>query len=146
MDPVTANTQQHVIKHSPQNTKGFPLRWHRVVAMHLDGMKDKDIALACGYTENSVYRILHLPQAQAIRQQSLGHTAQRLEAKFNKVVDVIDACLDDPEPAIRLSATDKWFKATGKYQPDKGTTINNFTAEDLVVQMLNGDNINGNKQ
>ena len=137
----------HVIKYAPQSGQTFPLRWHRVVALHLEGMKDKEIAQICGYTENSVYRILHLPQAQAIRQQSLGHSQQRLEAKFNKVIDVIGECLDDPEPDIRLNAVDKWGKISGKYKTDTKQVINNFTAEDLVVQMLQGNDIqNGPKQ
>lgn len=109
-----------------------------VVHLHLAGHSIAAIAESTGYTINSIYRILNHKDVQMVRQQLLASTQQEFEALFSKVVSTVRRGLDDPDPKVGLMATSQWLKASGKGS-EKGNTTINVTAEDVVMQMLNGD-------
>lgn len=139
MDALTQSQQPFITKRSTNQYEPIPLAWRRVVELHLQGLSNAQIAALTDYTVNSVYRILHHKDVIQVRQQLLDGVQQEFEALFSKTVNVIRNGLDDADPNVNLSAADKWLKANGKYKGDKGTVINNITAEDVVMQILNGD-------
>jgi len=141
MNTLTQNNQEFVVEVQPQACNPIPQRWIYVVQLHLAGKKIKEIAGCTGYTENSVYRILNHEEVNAVRQQILNTTQKEFEALFPKVVEAIGTGLDDEDPKVRAIYTSQWLKANGKFS-DNRTIINNniITAEDVVQNILNGDN------
>jgi len=138
---ITQSTQQHLIKHAPNANSPVPLRWMNVLHLHLRGKKDKEIAEEMGYTPNSIYRILHHPNIQYVRQQLLAATNQEFEALLSKVTDTLREEMDNADSKIRLDAIGQWAKLYGKVtgKDDGQKQTFNVTAEDVVFQILNGD-------
>jgi hypothetical protein len=140
MNPITLNQQPHQIKPAKRNAYNpIPLRWKYVLDLHLSGMSIKDIALTTGYSLNSIYRILDSEGIQHVRQQILDSTQQEFQALFRKVVDSVREDLDSYDPKVRVEARRDWLRAHGKVKESGG---NQFTAEDMVVQIMNGDVVN----
>jgi hypothetical protein len=140
MECLTTNTQPTVYHKQPNANNPIPLKWHTVLALHLSGKKDKEIALETGYTANSVWRILNHKDVQYVRQQLLANTQKEFEAQFVKVVDNVNKGLDDPDAKIRAIYINMWLKAHGKFANEsKGNGQVNITAEDVVLNMLNGN-------
>jgi len=139
MDSLTLNNNtQHLIKRAPSAYTVVPHRWRVVLDLHLAGHSKEAISKATGYTVNSIYRILNHKDVQLVRQQLMESTQQEFEALFSKVVTTVRTALDDPDPKVGLMATAQWLKASGKGS-ERGNTTINVTAEDVVMQMLNGD-------
>lgn len=141
-DPITlpARADQSYRFHRPTKKSDYlpvPLRWYQVLALHLAGKTPNEIMTETGYSSAMYYRILNHPSIQAVRQQLLDQTQQEFEALFNRVVTNIREQLDDPDPMVRLSAQNQWFKANGKFQPKKDETDKNLTAEEVVAKLLN---------
>lgn len=136
---LTQAQEMFITKRSTNHYNPIPLRWRNVLDLHLRGMSNEDVGKATGYTANSVYRILRQKDVQAIRQELMEGGQMEFEALQSKAVKAIRDGLDNPDPDVFLSAADKWLKANGKYKGEKGTVINNITAEDVVMQILNGD-------
>lgn len=140
MDALTQNQQPHMIKHTASKMYNpIPLRWRVVLDYHLAGHKKEEIALITGYSVNSVYRILNHQDVVQVRQQLMEHTQKEFEALQAKVVDSIRDDLDSADPARISDARKDWLRAHGKVKENKS---NEFTAENMVVQMLNGDVVN----
>jgi len=138
---ITQNQQAFELDKKGRAALEIPQRWVVVVQLHLTGKKINEIAQVTGYTENSVYRILNHEDVNALRQQILNTTQKEFEALFPKVVEAIGTGLDDEDPKVRAIYTSQWLKANGKFS-DNRTIINNniITAEDVVQNILNGDN------
>lgn len=111
-------------------------KYQYVLALHLAGKTVKEIEALTKYRPSTIYKILKLPNVEALRQQLLDHTSKEFEALYDKTVDAIRCGLDSMDPKIRLEAADKWLKAHGKYGKSEGTQVN-ITAEDIVMNILN---------
>lgn len=145
MDALTTNNQRHITKFAPNACEPVPLRWKVILDYHLAGKKIKEIALLTGYTINSIYRILNHPNVQYVRQQLLNSTQQEFEALFARIVDSVRDDFDSLDPERISDARKDWIKAHGKiFNPDLGKQVinNNITAEDVVLNLLQGQNIN----
>ena len=141
MDPITANNQQHIIKHAPNANNPIPLRWRRVLEMHLAGYSAITIAENTGYTKYSIYRILDHPNVQSVRQQMMDYMQKEFEGLFEDTVQAVRTGLKDPDPKVRLQAATLWLKSHGKFQDIKITNQVNLTAEDVVLQILQGNKV-----
>lgn len=139
-DSLTSNNQSFQLEKKGRIALPIPMRWLAVVQMHLAGHKINAIALATGYTENSIYRILNHEDANAVRQQILDTTQKEFEALFPKVVEAVRTGLEEADPKVRAIYTNQWLRANGKLSDSKATIVNNITAEDVVQNILNGDN------
>lgn len=116
----------------------IPLKYHKVLSLHLSGKPVHVICEETGYKESTVYSILKDERVTQIRQQLLNHTQIEFEALYGRVVDTLRDDLFSEQPDRQQKARDQWFRASGKYSKDtgEGTTIN-LTAEDVVFQILN---------
>ena len=115
----------------------IPLRYHKVLALHLAGKTVKDICLETNYKESTIYNILSDSRVAHIRQQLLNHTQTEFEALYGKVVETLRGDLFSGQPEREHKAREQWFKASGKYTPDKTTGDITITAEDIVFNILN---------
>jgi hypothetical protein len=121
----------------------IPLKYHKVLAMHLAGKpvgsKDVEgsICQETGYAPATVYKILADERVVQIRQQLLNHTQTEFEALYPAVVNSLRKDLLSGQPDRENRARDQWLHAAGKYQSGSQSTNVTLTAEDIVVQILN---------
>lgn len=114
-----------------------PLKYHKVLGLHLAGKTVKTICEETGYKESTIYSILKDERVCQIRQQLLNHTQTEFEALYPLVVDSIRKDLLSQQPERENRARDQWLRASGKYQADHTTQNITVTAEDVVFQILN---------
>jgi hypothetical protein len=143
MDVLTQNNQPFIAKRRGRNAYTvIPLRWRNVLDLHLAGHKANEIALLTGFSLNSIYRILNHKDTQIIRQQLLKSTWDEAEALVTKVIDSVRDDLNSDDPDRVSDARKDWIKLYGKPQEEK---VNQFSAEQMVFQILNGDVNNGDE-
>lgn len=118
----------------------IPLRYHKVLSLHLAGKRVQDICEETGYKSPTVYKILADERVCQIRQQLLEHTQTEFEALYPAVVHSLRKDLLSEQPDRENRARDQWLRASGKYQSEKTTQNINVTAEDVVFQILNQNN------
>lgn len=118
-----------------------PLRWQTVLAYHLAGKKASEITQLTGYSSAMIYRILSNKDVQSMRQQMLASTQQEFEAMFSQIVDTIKDALSNDDMQVRLTATNQWLKANGKFAPSKVDQGVHITAEDVVLNLLNNNTV-----
>lgn len=139
MEALTTSTARTPIKlpHPSQRKVVVPLRWRIILDYHLAGFKAAEIAKLTNYSLSTIYRVLNSDAVDMLRQQLMMHQQKEFEALQGKVVDAIRDGLADDDPKVRAIYTNQWLKAHGKIRSEgEGQT---FTAEDMVVQILNGN-------
>ena len=104
------------------------------ILLHMQGMKQLEIAEAMGMKQPWVSNILNDPLAQEEIRREQQSWDQEFRAMGGMTMDALRSALRDPDPSIRLSAADKWLKAHGYYDKGKGTGP--LSAEDIVAEML----------
>jgi len=110
-----------------------------MVAMHLDGMRNRDIAESFNVTDSTVSIVLSDPLAQAIVQRARKENEARFSNLYGKVVDVIEDAIDPNESIdIRLKGANVYLKEAG----NQGTQ-DKETAEDVIQKIINLQ-VNGN--
>lgn len=116
-----------------------PLRWYKVLALHLSGKKAIEIKEETGYSIPMIHRILNHKSIQSVRQQLMDSTQQEFEALFDRIVNNIRTQLDSTDEAVKLAAQQQWFKANGKFgNGGKTKIVTNITAEQVVQNILEG--------
>lgn len=115
----------------------IPMRWNKVVSMHLAGVPTRDICEETGYSMGNIYQILKNPRVQAVRQQMLSVYQDEFEALFPKVTQNIRSQLDSKDIKTQQVAQDQWFKAEKKFSPKRNQSGVAETAEDMVAKLLN---------
>jgi hypothetical protein len=115
----------------------IPLKYHKVLALHLSGKKVVDIAAETGYKLPSIYAILKDPRVVEIRQQLMNVTQTEFEALYGRVVDTLRGDLFSGMPEREHKAREQWLRASGKYKSESDKQVINVTAEDVVFQILN---------
>lgn len=113
----------------------IPSKYMAVLAHHLSGKTVRMICDLTGYKSPTIYKILSDERVVQIRQQLMKVTESEFEALYANVVQVIRSGLTDADMDIALRSADMWLKAHGKYKSTQ--TVQNITAEDVVIQILN---------
>lgn len=120
----------------------IPLRYHKVLSMHLAGKPvgaknvEGSICAETGYSPATCYKILSDERVVQIRQQLLNHTQVEFEALYPAVVDSLRKDILSGQPEREHRGRDHWLRASGKFQTNT-TNVTNVTAEDVVFQILN---------
>ena len=105
----------------------------RMIAMHLRGMANKDIALVTGYSEMRISHVLRDDLSLAYINAHMQGTEMELAALAPMAVDALRNGLCSNDEKTALLAADKFFKASGKYNQ---ATEAKETAEDVIMRML----------
>lgn len=107
---------------------------HRqMIAYHLRGMSNRDIASVTGFAENAISRVLRDPLSQVYIQEHLQNTELELGGLSSLAVDALRDGLCSSDLSIALQAVDKYYKATGRYAK---ASDGGETAEDAMARML----------
>lgn len=111
-------------------------RWRYVLELHLCGKRVHEISELSGYSVNTIYGILRDEDVISLRQQLMQQFDSEFEALYPKVIDSIRDGLNHPHPDVQKEARRDWLKAHGKYrdQPQQQSQV--FSAEKMVVQIL----------
>ncbi|MGI0135354.1 MAG: hypothetical protein ACREBW_10410 [Candidatus Micrarchaeaceae archaeon] len=123
----------------PENGKLQKLqpKHEMVLTLAMQGKTQPEIALTLNLSIQRVYMILHEPIVQEHRKARLRDVDERFINMNEKVVDTFYEALDqEQEMDIRLSAADKWLRATGRYDRRDREHVNNFTLEDVVSALV----------
>lgn len=111
-------------------------RWRYVLELHLCGKRVHEIAELSGYSVNTIYGILRDEAVLSLRQQLMQQFDSEFEALYPKVIDSIRYGLDHPHPDVQKEARRDWLKAHGKYRDQPQQAQQTFSAEKMVVQIL----------
>lgn len=117
----------------------IPLIWHKVVALHLAGKTIDEIAEEVDYNRMSISRILRDPRVEQVRQMLMEDIQRDFDSLYSTVVKNLREQLASKDTTVQQAAQNQWFKAAGKFAPKTSGITNNITAEDVVVQILNGN-------
>lgn len=115
----------------------IPLKWKYIVALHLSGRSNKEIAAITGYADMSISRILKDERCEQLRQSLLEDTQKEFDALWSTVVDNLRAQLTCSDTSVQQAAQAQWLKASGKFAPKMQAPTTMITAEDVVVNILN---------
>lgn len=104
-----------------------------VIALHLRGLSNRDVAFVTGLHEQYIGDILGDPLSHEVIQAYLSGIDHELAALAPKAVDALRSGLDSDNNSIKLQAADRFFKVTGKYAQAEST---GETAEDVLARAL----------
>ncbi|PCJ26704.1 MAG: hypothetical protein COA94_04725 [Rickettsiales bacterium] len=108
-------------------------RHEEMIAMHLDGMRNKDIASAYQITDSTISIFLKDPLVLAVISEARVQNEARFASLYGKVVDVIEDSVNGAESIdIRLKGASLYLKEVGNKPVGERKT-----AEDVVQQIIN---------
>lgn len=146
MDALTLPPTDHPRYESRSNKlRKLPVsqRWMAVLSYHLAGKHIDEISALTGYTVGTIRVILANERVNELRQLLLQSTQQEFEALFGTITNKIREMLDNKDQCV--DAINLWIKMHGRNGANKqAAPVNNFTAEDIVFNILNNNN-NSNK-
>lgn len=107
----------------------------QVIALHLSGYKNREIANLTDYTEAWISTLLRDPLAKELLEEAYSEQSQRLKALFADVVDSIKDGLDPKKSQIkdRLKASEVWHKLNSDLNEGGGSQD---SAESIVSRIL----------
>lgn len=112
-----------------------PLHRH-VIALHLKGLSNNDIAARINRSPAWVSTILHDPLVVEELDKLYDEQDSRLRMLMKDAVDTVREGMRSPKPQDRLRAADMVFKTQGKYKDDSGGPSKD-SAENIISAILN---------
>ena len=111
-----------------------------VLSLHLAGKKAWEIKELTGYPEGTVRQILQRDDVLYMRQQLMLQLDKEFEAQYHKVIAAVDSALDATQPAtVKLQGAKLWGDYHKRFQKVEVNQTLNITAEDIVLQIMNGN-------
>ncbi len=108
---------------------------YQCVNLHLLGRTNTQIALEMGRSIAWVGDTLGDPLVKELLEQRFHQVDNELRALMPLAVGVLRENMQGLDPALQISAADKWFRANGFYQGKK-VDDTRLTAEDIVKKLL----------
>jgi transposase len=118
-------------KHVP--FKRLKMRHRRVIACHLQGVSNKDIAVSLGCSVGYVSMVLNNPTVAPILQQCYKDYEREFQALTPLCIAALRDNLEGEDPTHQLKAVDLTFKRQGTYEKKVDTAA---TAEDVIERIL----------
>jgi hypothetical protein len=110
---------------------------YQAINLHLMGKPNREVAEIMQKSLAWVSTTLNDPLVKQVISSRFKEVDDEFRALMPLAVGVIRQSMLNPDPAVQLSAADKWFRANGFYQA-KTDTATRLTAEDIVKQLLEG--------
>jgi len=106
------------------------MKYRRVLALHLSGARNKDIARSLKITEQYVSTILRKDEIRSICAPAY---AERIEQLVPKALETLERNMECGDASAEVRAADIALKAAGRYvAPGEGAV----TAEDVIERVL----------
>lgn len=109
-------------------------RHRTIIGLHLKCLSNSDISLLTGYSEAWISTMLRDPLSQSYISSAIKGVEQELEALAPLAVDAVRQGLQSNSETTRLKASDRFFRATGRYNNDLAD--GKETAEDVIARAL----------
>ena len=124
-----------------QPLKRLTPRHRAILALHLAGIPNREIAIRCRIKDATVSRIIHDPLGQAFLQAHIDAQDARFSSMYEKAIDVLDDGMHRSQRMQdRLKASDQYFRKRGDFERDTGA--GRETAEDVIQQIYSRIEIN----
>ena len=122
--------------------KRLRMRHRRVIAAHLQGASNIEIAASLGCSQGYVSQVLHNPTVVPILQRCYDEYEREFQALTPLCISALRSNLECEEGNLQLKAVDLTFKRQGAYDRaiDTGTT-----AEDVIEKILKITNPDGSR-
>ncbi len=128
------------VQHAP--FKRLKMRHRRVIAMHLQGTSNKDIATVLGCSQGYVSKVINNPTVIPILQRCYDEYEKEFQALTPLCIEALRENLEGDDPTHQLKAVDLTFKRQGAY--DKRVDLST-TAEDVIEKILKLTGQDGSK-
>lgn len=140
--PERYKARKHIKKSETEAGVEVSLRHRFVLELHLAGHKPTrslpgkpSIQELTDYGESTIYKILASPGVQTLKQQVMNYYNQEFEALYPDVIEAVQRGLESGDKYI--DAAKLWLSYNrGKPAGEGNGNQINFTAEDMVVQIL----------
>jgi hypothetical protein len=109
------------------------MRHRRVIAAHLQGASNSDIAAAVGCSAGYVSLVLNNPLVIPILQRCYDEYEREFQALTPLCINALRENLESDDPSQQLKAVDLTFKRQGAYDR---TVDDRATAEDVIERIL----------
>lgn len=104
-----------------------------MIALHLEGVSNSQIARKFKYTDSSISILLQQPLAKELIQRVLNDSRHRFNMLSHRVVDVLaDGLKDGNDKGMQLRTIDRYHKMYSILGDESGKQ----TAEDVVQEIL----------
>jgi len=116
------------------NLKSLKPIHHKIINLHIQGLKNCQIASEVKKTEATVSRILSDPLVVGMLDKAYEAEQVRLRSLTGKAIDAVADALDDQNKGMKLRGVDRFVKLherIGKGKRDEQT------AEDIIANILN---------
>jgi len=122
--------------------KRLKMRHRRVIAAHLQGTSNANIASALGCSAGYVSQVLNNPTVIPILQRCYDEYEREFQALTPLCIEALRENLEGEDGSLQLKAVDITFKRQGAYDKDISTAA---TAEDVIERILKITGRDGSK-
>jgi len=110
-------------------------RHERAIALHLQGMSNREVADAMGMAPAAVSSLLRNPTVQGVVGRAFEAIEDELKGLFPLVVGTLREALRSGDHRVAATARDQFFRVQNRYNPNaKGGDA--ATAEDVIARIL----------
>lgn len=120
-----------VVKSAP--FKRLKMKHRRVIALHIQSLKNSEIAALLNVSASYVSTVLNNPAVQPILESIYKDYEKELKALFPLTVNALRDGLEHGEMGERLRATELWHKIHGTFQNVDEARV---TAEDVIERIM----------
>ena len=113
--------------------KRLKMRHRRVIALHLQGVSNVDIASVLGSSQGYVSQVLRNPTVIPILQRCYEDFEQEFQSLTPLCIQALRDSLESDDPTHQLKAVDITFKRQGAYERKEDGRA---TAEDVIERIL----------
>lgn len=129
-----------VVKKAP--FRRLKMRHRRVIACHIQGISNIDIAVSLGCSPGYVSQVLNNPTVIPILQRCYDEYETEFQALTPLCIAALRDSLESDDPTNQLKAVDLTFKRQGAYDKKESTAA---TAEDVIERILKISGKDGTK-
>ena len=116
------------------NLKSLKPIHHKIINLHIQGMKNCAIAHTVNKTEATISRILSDPLVVGELDKAYEAEQVRLRSLTGKAIDAVADALGDESKAMKLRGVDRFVKLQERIGKGKS---NEQTAEDIIANIMN---------
>ncbi len=106
----------------------------RIISLHARCLSNRDISFVTGFSEIAISRIIRDPLSQGYLNELLSGVEEELKALMPLATDALRQGLTSDNVKTAMIAADKFFRATGHYQPEENQ--GRETAEDVIARAI----------
>lgn len=113
--------------------KRLRMKHRRIIALHLAGEPNVDIASTLGHHPAYISMVLRDPLVKTVLEAAYSDYEMEIRALTPSAIEAVRKHLDSADGSVALRAADMAFKINGRYEQREE---NRVTAEDVIERIL----------